>query len=233
MSLYNTYEWRTFRDQIIELDAHKCKDCGRGESDVILQVHHKEYIKGRKPWEYPMRDCETLCKGCHASRHGIIKPQIGWEFIGQEDLGDLVGTCENCGSSIRHCFLIQHENWGTIEVGTYCCDKLTDSNIASNFIESQTSFKARKGRFINSKRWKLTDDVYRIKLSSFVIEIQFVETYFLLKIYNLQSKIRYENLDDAKAKAFDVIESGEFIEYLSRHNIAFPEQKKKIRKKNQ
>ena len=129
--------------------------------------------------------------------------------------------------SIRHCFLIQHENWGTIEVGTFCCDKLTDTNLASNCLESQTSYKTRKIRFINSKRWKAENDKYTIKQSSFDIELTNKENYYLIKIYNLQGKTKYESLEIAKSKAFDVIESGEFIEYLSRHKIPFSETKKR------
>jgi len=230
MSLYHKSEWKTFRDEVIELDGYKCSDCGRNSSEVVLQVHHKEYIKGRKPWEYALKDCETLCKGCHSSRHGITKPQVGWDYIGEEDLGDLTGTCENCGASIRHCFLIQHENWGTIEVGTFCCDKLTDTNYASNCLESQTSYKSRKERFINSKRWKFENEKYIIKQSSFIVELIPKEDIFFIKIHDLQGKTKYESLKQAKAKAFDVIESGEFIEYLSRHKIPFKEGKKKEKK---
>jgi hypothetical protein len=228
MGLYNKTEWKKFRDEIIELDGYKCKDCGRTSNEVVLQVHHKHYVKGKLPWEYPLQDCETLCKGCHSSRHGITKPQIGWEFIGQEDLGDLNGTCENCGASIRHCFLIQHENWGTIEVGTFCCDKLTDSNLASNFLESQTSYKSRKLRFAKSKRWKIDENGnHKINQSNFEIEIINKRDYFNIKIHNQVSNKKYETLEIAKAKVFDVIESGEFIEYLDRHKISYRTQKNK------
>jgi len=181
MSLYKNTEWKKFREEVIELDGYKCKDCGRSSSEVVLQVHHKKYVNGRLPWQYPLKDCETLCKGCHASRHGITKPQIGWEFICEEDLGDLTGTCENCGALIRHSFLIEHENWGTIEVGTFCCDKLTDSKIASNLLESQTSYKSRKQRFIKSNRWKVVNNTYQIKQSSFEISIIEQGNIFLLR----------------------------------------------------
>lgn len=228
--IYNKSEWRTFRDEVIELDNYRCKDCGRSSSEVILQVHHKLYIPGRKPWEYALKDCETLCRGCHSARHGITMPQIGWEFLGEEDLGDLNGVCENCGASIRHCFLIQHPQWGSMEVGTFCCDKLTDSHIASNLIESQTSYLSRKQRFINSRRWRSMHTKFAIKQSSFEIEITLVEDAFYIKIHGLQSKIKYNTIDSAKEKVFDVIESGEFHEYLSNRNIPF--EAKRRRSKN-
>jgi len=230
MSFYNKSEWKHFRDQVIELDNYTCKNCGRNASEVVLQVHHKQYIKGRMPWEYPLQDCETLCKGCHSSKHGITKPQVGWEFVGEEDLGDLIGTCENCGASIRHSFLIQHENWSAIEVGTFCCDKLTDTNIASNLIESQTSYKTRKQRFLKSKRWKSNSIEHTIMLGAFDVAIIEKESNFFIKIHNIESKTKYETLDIAKSKVFDVIESGAFIEYLKKHNVPMPESIKRKKK---
>jgi ribosomal protein S27AE len=232
MGLYHKSEWKTFRDEVIELDGYKCKDCGRTSNEVVLQVHHKKYVKGKLPWEYPLQECETLCKGCHSARHGIIKPQIGWYFIGQEDLGDLNGTCENCGATIRHSFLIQHENWGAMEVGTFCCDKLTDSNLASNLLESQTSYKSRKVRFAKSKRWKSDENGnHKIKQSNFEIVLINKGEYFNIKIHNQVSSKKYDTLEIAKAKVFDVIESGEFIEYLDRHKITYREPKSKKKKK--
>ncbi len=41
MGLYHKTEWKKFRDEVIELDGYKCKDCGRTSKEVVLQVHHK------------------------------------------------------------------------------------------------------------------------------------------------------------------------------------------------
>jgi hypothetical protein len=153
MKFYGRNQWKEFRQDVIESDGNKCTVCGRGKSEVTLQVHHKKYIKGRKPWEYATQDCVTLCKGCHSAEHRLTMPKYGWEYSGEEDLGDLCGTCENCGASIRYVFYIFHENWGTLEVGTLCCDNLTDSNVASNKMESLKSYEGRGDRFLNSKRW--------------------------------------------------------------------------------
>lgn len=227
MSLYKKSQWKEFRRNIIESDGNKCTTCGRSETEVTLQVHHKKYISGRKPWEYGSQDCITLCKGCHAAEHGIIMPKFGWEYIGDDDLGDLSGTCENCGASIRYVFLINHENWGTLEVGTYCCDNLTDTNIASNLMESLKSYEDRKERFLKSKRWKVEDNTLKIRQNLFDIEIRQFEKCCNLKIHNLQSNKAYESLNDAKCSAFEVIESGKLIEYLKEKNISFEESKTK------
>ena len=64
---YADRQWAAFREKVVNLDGAMCVECGRTRSDgVVLQVHHRQYIRGRKPWEYDYADCETLCKGCHA-----------------------------------------------------------------------------------------------------------------------------------------------------------------------
>lgn len=219
MTLYRTNVWKEFRNSLIELDGDKCSVCRRSSNEVVLQVHHKKYINGLKPWEYPTKDCITLCRGCHATEHGLIQPKVGWEYQGDEDLGDLVGTCDNCGSSLRYVFYVYHENWGTMEVGTHCCDSLTDTNIASNFIESQRRYDERKERFIKSKRWKIDNNKQMIKQNSFDIEINQVGIEFFIKIQELNSTKPYKTIETAKTKVFDVIESGELIKYLMSHNI--------------
>lgn len=208
--------WIDFRESVIELDGNKCSVCGRSRDEVVLQVHHLKYVAGQKPWEYATNECRTLCKSCHASEHGIIMPKYGWQYIGDEDLGDLIGTCDNCGNSLRYLFYIFHENWGTIGVGTHCCDTLTDSNIATNLFESQKRYDERKKRFLISKRWKEVDGILKIKQSNFNIQIRNVNSNFHITINDLKSKRAYESIEKAKIKVFDVIETGELVNYLKK-----------------
>lgn len=227
MTFYGKNQWKEFRQDVIESDGNKCTACGRGKNEVILQVHHKKYIFGRKPWEYGTQECVTLCKGCHAAEHGITMPKFGWEYLGDEDLGDLSGTCENCGASIRYVFYIFHENWGTLEVGTLCCDNLTDSTIASNQMESLKSWEGRMERFIHSQRWHRIDKIEKIRQNLFDVEIRRTETGYYLTIHKLSSKVSYDTLKDAKTAAFRAIESGDLIAYLKKNNISFDESKSK------
>jgi 5-methylcytosine-specific restriction endonuclease McrA len=226
MTQYGTNIWKEYRNSVIELEGNKCSVCGRGGNEVVLQVHHKKYINGLKPWEYATKDCITLCRGCHAAEHGIIQPKIGWEYQGDEDLGDLIGICENCGSSLRYVFYVYHKKWGTMEVGTHCCDSLTDTQIASNLVESQRRYDERKDRFIKSKRWIIENNEHKIKQNNFEIEINQVGLEFFIKIQELKSNKPYKTIESAKTKAFDVIESGELMEYFKNHNIKLTVQKK-------
>lgn len=230
MSLYKQKEWKEFRENVIESDDYKCTKCGRNHNEVVLQVHHKIYLPGKLPWEYGTQNCETLCMGCHAQEHGIIQPKTGWEFLGQEDSGEFSSECENsgCGATIRHKYLISHPKWRFLEVGTVCCDNLTDSDIASNKKETMTRFRSRKKRFLKSKRWKFESSKYFIRQTLFDIEIiPKAEEHFQLIIHGLKSNIKYDSIESAKAAAFDTIESGSLIKYLDSHGINYGKKKKK------
>ena len=86
-NLHHRPEWRAFRVLIVEHDGGVCQICKRGPSDdVILQVHHKVYHKGRLPWDYDPSDCQTLCKLHHAEFHEKIRPSTGWDLVLEDDL---------------------------------------------------------------------------------------------------------------------------------------------------
>lgn len=223
MSNYQKNEWKEFRQNILENDDYTCVRCGKSNSDgVILQVHHTIYYKGRKPWQYPTEECETLCKGCHAAEHGIIMPKYDWEFVQMEDLGDLIGECEYCSNSLRYSFTVFHEKWGSLNVGTKCCDNLTDSNLATNDKESLLRYINRKRNFVNSSRWKNIGFTHTIKQALFEITINQVENGFRLTVHNLKSSKNYENLTNAKEKVFDVIENGDLINFCESKRIKYP-----------
>jgi len=209
---------------VIESDGFKCTVCGRGQDEAVLQVHHKVYHEGKLPWQYGTKHLTTLCKECHAAEHGKIQPQTGWEYLAEEDLGDTIGECqnENCGTRIRYTYLISHPNWGFLEVGTVCCDNLTDSKIASNNRESLSKYRSRKERFLTSTRWKVEGRTYKIKQALFEIKIKEKDDGCYLTIHNESSNKKYADLMAAKSKAFDVIESGELIEYLDRNGKPYP-----------
>lgn len=211
MKQYRKSEWRAFRDEIIELDGRTCTVCNRTEDDgVVLQVHHKEYIPGKLPWEYPYDLCETLCKGCHAAEHGLIPPKTGWEYCGDHDLEDLCGTCELCGSSIRYVFYVSHEDWPTMEVGTVCCDNLTGTETASALRRKED----RKAKFISSPRWKEIEDELHIKQKKVEIEIFSNGTSYQLRMNGVGGKAKYSTLEEAKVKVFEFIDSGEADEFF-------------------
>lgn len=57
-------KWQKKRLKILERDEFRCKICGDDETE--LHVHHKKYIKGKKAYEAPDEDLETVCYHCHS-----------------------------------------------------------------------------------------------------------------------------------------------------------------------
>lgn len=70
--------WKRRRIEILVRDKGRCVKC---MSPHWLQVHHKEYVSGLEPWEYPDELLETLCRRCHeiVGGHHSYSP----EFIEQ------------------------------------------------------------------------------------------------------------------------------------------------------
>ena len=55
--------WQRKRLEILSRDKFTCQLCQ--DTETTLHVHHKEYLKGHQPWEYPDDNFQTLCKHCH------------------------------------------------------------------------------------------------------------------------------------------------------------------------
>jgi len=151
---YQNEKWYNFSEKIQRRDNFKCLKCGRNNHEKILQTHHKIYRPGLEPWEYPLSDCITLCKGCHAREHGLIQPENGWTLISIDDLGGPWGTCEKkgCGTDIRYEHLIYHPKIGYITVGSTCVDYLTQED---QFL-SETVLKIYKKitDFLDNSLWE-------------------------------------------------------------------------------
>lgn len=210
---YRTNRWATFREELIELDGEACVRCGKSrKAGATLQVHHKRYLSGKAPWEYPFELCETLCKRCHAEEHGEICPNTGWECVGQDDLGGLYGTCERCKTEIRYVFYVQHPNWEPMAVGTVCCDDMTGTTIASE----KRKYADRLERFIKSKRWHEENGRYLIKQKQIEIQVEPITGGYRIHMNDTKGKAIYHTLEAAKTRVFDFIESGEADGYFAR-----------------
>lgn len=55
--------WQKKRLEILEREDFTCQLCSDKETE--LQIHHKEYHKGKKPWQYENTNFQSLCKYCH------------------------------------------------------------------------------------------------------------------------------------------------------------------------
>lgn len=55
--------WQQKKSSIQIRDQFTCQKCGDKKTE--LHVHHRHYISGRLPWDYPDNLLITLCKPCH------------------------------------------------------------------------------------------------------------------------------------------------------------------------
>lgn len=79
--------WQKKRLQVMERAGFKCDDCGR--EDQPLNVHHRQYFKGREPWDYEDGQLACLCDECHAEAHSSTD-ELSWvsSFIPNDKRAD-------------------------------------------------------------------------------------------------------------------------------------------------
>lgn len=215
---YRHAEWVKFRKDVIRLDNNRCVRCARGtHQGAVLQVHHKRYISGKLPWQYALADCETLCKGCHAEEHGHVMPQSGWLLMGSDDLGDLSGECELCGTHFRYAFAIIHPKWGSMVVGTDCCDKLTLTDEASQHMDRLTKRRERLARFIESKRWKdRGNEASALSQGGSTFLIMRAGQAFKIAVNGDPGRREFSSVLEARKHLFDILASGEAARFIAR-----------------
>ena len=69
--------WQVKRAKIMQRDNFTCRICGKQAADgTTLNVHHIQYRRGAKPWEYDDNELVTLCEYCHKKEHDDIKSVI-------------------------------------------------------------------------------------------------------------------------------------------------------------
>lgn len=81
--------WQKKRLLKLEQANWECSYCGL--KDKQLHVHHKQYIKGRMPWEYDDEQLDVLCNDCHESMHevaSVLKELLS--YSNQEEIYSLL-----------------------------------------------------------------------------------------------------------------------------------------------
>ena len=55
--------WQKKRLEVLKRDEWQCQRCH--DSKSMLAVHHRRYLVGKEPWDYPDELLITLCENCH------------------------------------------------------------------------------------------------------------------------------------------------------------------------
>lgn len=205
--LYRDSRWLEFRERVLQRDEFICVRCDKRSDDTrSLQAHHRRYLPGRFPWEYELKDMETLCQGCHAELHGKIRPSEGWTECNEQDLGALSGECEICGTAIRYVHTVWHADWPeSYEVGRECCGRMTGL------------FMSRREAFVKSRRWKRYPLAAYRKHKGHSIAIYGHRRGFGIIIDGRVGQQFRLTVEDAMKLAFDVIESDLFDRWRDAH----------------
>lgn len=81
--LYRRPEWQKKRLEVMAAAEFMCEECFA--KDKTLNVHHRYYKKGAKPWEYDNSAFACLCEECHEERHKLaneLKVVLGGLSLG-------------------------------------------------------------------------------------------------------------------------------------------------------
>lgn len=63
--------WQRKRLEILQRDDFACRKCSNKKD--TLHIHHRHYINGRKPWDYPDSLLVTLCYKCHKEEEDCVQ----------------------------------------------------------------------------------------------------------------------------------------------------------------
>lgn len=62
-------KWQKKRLDILNRDRFTCTACS--SDSKTLHVHHKYYLKGYEPWDYPDHVYQTMCEDCHQKEESL------------------------------------------------------------------------------------------------------------------------------------------------------------------
>ena len=118
----------------MQRDQFTCQACGSKEN--TLHVHHRSYVFGNEPWDYPDTNFITLCWECHESEE-FSKTDV------QDKIRQLLQegyTYENLSFLITNLFGYKGKFniEDRIRYGSFCISNDEILEIAKNRIENNT-----------------------------------------------------------------------------------------------
>jgi hypothetical protein len=83
-------------------------------------------------------------------------PHKGWFWIGEEDVGDDLETCEMCESAqVRYVHVMANSRWplGTLRVGCYCASRMSGDAVGAERREAELKRIARNPEASAAMSW--------------------------------------------------------------------------------
>jgi hypothetical protein len=87
--------WQRLRLEAMSAAEFACQVCY--DSKSTLNVHHKQYFKGREPWEYEVMQLSVLCESCHEEQHS---DEDQYRLVGSYLSLDGPGSRDCCASLV-------------------------------------------------------------------------------------------------------------------------------------
>lgn len=111
--------WQVKKTQIMQRDNFTCRMCGAKAADgTTLNVHHIQYRRGAKPWEYDDNELITLCENCHKTQHDDIKSHVY-----NLKIGDFI---EYCHSDFTNSGVVYDIDWSKMRAKLASIDDGSD-----------------------------------------------------------------------------------------------------------
>ncbi len=123
-SQYKSPQWQKKRLEALEAAEFRCQYCC--DDEQTLHVHHKRYIKGRKVWEYEVRELSVFCECCHALVHKA-----------KDQLNNLISSIDHQALTDIAAIAIGYCSTATGPAATYMAEEIEDlkaSNPISLFV---------------------------------------------------------------------------------------------------
>ena len=105
-------KWKNLSEQLKEKANWQCEKCQ--SVDQPLVVHHLNYVKGRKAWQYHESLLQVLCDECHEDSH-----RCDWC---SESFHHNSNECPNLGVNCLRCGITLDKETIFLWDEIYCCD---------------------------------------------------------------------------------------------------------------
>ncbi|WP_431276246.1 HNH endonuclease [Variovorax ureilyticus] len=151
--------WQKLRLEALQAANWQCCNCR--DKTSTLHVHHRQYFKGREPWEYETSQLEVLCESCHTLEHEAQDPLLlAASFVPSTGRQNRSAA----GSLIAgFCGLGMTSDRGTDDPGCYVAGEiasiLEQHCTMDGLLKMLEALQARDRWTIEASAWAFTDDL--------------------------------------------------------------------------